>query len=101
VAKDAGSTDDLRLRALGGAALTSTVANNAIGDFSSDGTLNDLGGHISADPLLTDPNEDPHLLSGSPAIDAGTCTGAPAADFEGDTRPGGTTCDIGADEFVP
>jgi len=37
----------------------------------------------------------------SPAIDAGTCTGAPPTDFDGDLRPTGTTCDIGADEFVP
>ncbi len=57
-----------------------------------------LGGNINADPRLT---ADLHLRADSPAIDAGTCTGAPATDFDGDTRPAGTTCDIGADEFVP
>jgi hypothetical protein len=42
-----------------------------------------------------------HLQSGSPCIDAGTCTGAPAVDVDGDPRPTGSGCDIGADEFVP
>ena len=39
--------------------------------------------------------------SGSPLIDAGSCTGAPALDIDGDPRPTGASCDIGADEFVP
>jgi hypothetical protein len=41
------------------------------------------------------------LASTSPLIDAGTCTGAPPTDLEGDPRPSGGGCDIGADEFVP
>jgi hypothetical protein len=65
------------------------------------GSFNDLGGNIDADPLLVQPRRDAHLRPGSPAIDAGTCTGAPADDFDGDTRPSGADCDIGADEFVP
>ena len=40
------------------------------------------------------------LLHGSPAIDAGTCTGAPATDQRGTPRPQGTTCDIGAYELA-
>jgi hypothetical protein len=40
-------------------------------------------------------------MAGSPAIDTGTCTGAPSPDFEGDPRPTGSGCDMGADEFVP
>ena len=39
------------------------------------------------------------LLSGSPAIDAGTITGAPAIDQRGIARPYGATVDIGAFEF--
>ncbi|MBF0529886.1 MAG: cadherin-like domain-containing protein, partial [Deltaproteobacteria bacterium] len=44
------------------------------------------------------------LLAGSPAIDAGTCTGAPATDQRGVTRPqdgkgiGTAACDIGSYE---
>jgi hypothetical protein len=64
------------------------------------GGYNDLGGNISADPLFVS-RGDPHLTAGSPAIDTGTCVGAPAADFEGDPRPTGGGCDMGADEFVP
>ena len=40
-----------------------------------------------------------HLLSSSPAVDAGTSQSAPAFDFEGDSRPSGNTVDIGADEL--
>lgn len=65
---------------------------------ATDGTLNDLGGNLSADPRL---DARYHLRTGSPAIDAGTCAGAPSTDFEGDPRPSGATCDIGADELVP
>jgi hypothetical protein len=39
------------------------------------------------------------LTAGSAAIDAGTATGAPTEDFEGDARPQGAGVDIGADEF--
>ena len=59
----------------------------------------DRGGNISANPLLV--FGDIHLSAGSSCIDAGTCTGAPPTDFEGDPRPSGAGCDIGADEFVP
>jgi len=44
-------------------------------------------------------NSDLTLTAGSAAIDAGRATGAPATDFEGDTRPQGAGVDIGADEF--
>jgi len=40
------------------------------------------------------------LLSGSPAINAGTNTGCPATDQRGVGRPQGATCDIGAFEFA-
>jgi hypothetical protein len=79
--------------------LTVDADHSDIGDRATDsGAFNDLGGNISADPRLT---AGLHLRENSPAIDAGTCTGAPATDFDGDTRPTGTGCDIGADEFVP
>ena len=62
------------------------------------GAVTDLGGNINADPLVSISY---HLSGSSAARDAGTCTGAPATDFEGDPRPSGPGCDIGADEFVP
>ncbi|RMD99375.1 MAG: hypothetical protein D6816_15005, partial [Bacteroidetes bacterium] len=40
------------------------------------------------------------LLSGSPAVDAGTNTGCPATDQRGAARPIGPTCDIGAYEGI-
>lgn len=39
------------------------------------------------------------LLSGSPAIDAGTATGCPAIDQQGYARPQGVYCDIGSIEY--
>ena len=39
-----------------------------------------------------------HLISGSPAIDAGTSTGAPGIDLDGVTRPQGGGYDMGAYE---
>jgi hypothetical protein len=51
-------------------------------------------------------NEDPmngpgfHLTAGSKCIDAGTATGAPAVDFEGEARPQGLAVDIGPDEAM-
>jgi uncharacterized repeat protein (TIGR01451 family)/CSLREA domain-containing protein len=41
------------------------------------------------------------LQPGSPAIDAGTNAGCPAADQRGVPRPQGGACDIGAFELVP
>lgn len=79
-----------------------TVDHDDIGDLSTlNGSITDLGGNIAADPALVRPPNDLHLTAGSPAVDTGTCTGAPSSDFEGDPRPSGAGCDIGADEFVP
>jgi len=81
----------------GGGSLTLDADHDDIGDIAlQGGTFNDLGGNVSTDPLLDRGYE---LQTGSPVIDAGTCTGAPSTDFEGDPRPSGATCDIGADEF--
>jgi uncharacterized repeat protein (TIGR01451 family) len=73
------------------------VWNNIGGDYYgiSPGTHD-----ISADPLLVDPaNENFHLSSGSPCIDAGDPIHYPPTDFEGDPRPHGAAPDIGADEY--
>ncbi|GAA4047975.1 hypothetical protein GCM10022409_37890 [Hymenobacter glaciei] len=59
---------------------------------------------VQADPLFRNANTswataDFHLLAGSPAIDAGTATSAPATDFDGRARPQGAGYDIGAFEY--
>jgi len=54
-------------------------------------------GNIIAEPMLA---SDRHLLGYSPCKDAGTSSGAPAEDMDGEARPYGTAVDIGADEIV-
>lgn len=66
------------------------------------GTVNDLGGNISVDPQFVRANgADVHLKPTSPCVDAGTCAGAPPIDVDGDPRPTGAQCDMGADELAP
>lgn len=59
-------------------------------------------GNLSAAPRFAAPawgtGGDFHLLAGSPLIDAGTATGAPALDLAGGARPAGAAIDIGAYE---
>lgn len=56
-------------------------------------------GNIEADPEFVNASSgDFHLESSSPAIDAGTSTGAPASDFDGTARPQGDGYDMGAFE---
>ncbi|MGQ9492613.1 MAG: right-handed parallel beta-helix repeat-containing protein [Anaerolineae bacterium] len=56
---------------------------------------------VQGDPQFVHPaGRDFHLRPGSPAVDAGICTGAPADDLDGDLRPQGAGCDIGADEVA-
>jgi hypothetical protein len=82
-----------------------TPAHCCIQDWTGEGV-----GNISSDPQLVDPeNDDFHLKSTSPCIDAGGDVPGLTQDFEGDPRPfdgtseprgDGTDYDIGADEFI-
>lgn len=55
--------------------------------------------YLEGDPQFRDaPAGDFHLQPGSPAVDAGSATDAPAADFDGTPRPQGGGWDIGAYE---
>ncbi|MDH3976823.1 MAG: right-handed parallel beta-helix repeat-containing protein, partial [Deltaproteobacteria bacterium] len=85
-------------------------ANVFNSDIDKDG-YEGINGNIRLDPLFVSSIADPegevptasgdyHLLSGSPAIDVGTATGAPTDDIDGDARPYGTGYDMGSDEYV-
>ena len=55
---------------------------------------------ISQDPLFVNPYAgDFHLTTYSPCVDAGTGSGAPEDDYEGEARPGGGGVDMGIDEW--
>ncbi len=57
-------------------------------------------GNLNLDPVFVDPsNGDFHLQNCSFAIDAGTATGAPATDLDGNPRPANAGYDMGAYEF--
>ncbi|HZS46659.1 MAG TPA: choice-of-anchor Q domain-containing protein [Blastocatellia bacterium] len=76
--------------------------NNILSDSPSD--FNASGDKVNTDPLLGilqsngGPTQTHALLPGSPAIDAGNNSGAPATDQRGVTRPVNPTVDIGAFE---
>ena len=79
---------------------------NNSSDFGGSATCTTADGCVfGADPLLANVSgHNYHLLSGSPAIDAGTSSGAPDEDFDFEGRPvdgdsdGTPEIDIGADE---
>jgi pectate disaccharide-lyase len=59
-------------------------------------------GNLNADPLFADDADARRnygLQPTSPAVDAGTCAGAPRRDFSGALRPQGPAVDIGPDEL--
>jgi hypothetical protein len=87
------SLNDPASTLIGGYNLLSNTVNYA--GWAIPGT-NDITGE---DPLFLDaPNDDFHIASNSPAVDAGTSVGAPSVDFEDEPRPQGLGVDIGADE---
>ena len=54
---------------------------------------------MGSDPMFVDPYTDCHLQDDSPCIDAGTSSGAPSDDIEGNPRDGFP--DMGAYESIP
>ncbi len=74
--------------------LTSLATINTLADVPVDGN------NISFDPLFVSAT-DWHLQPTSPLIDAGTASGAPFFDFEGQLRPARPRFDIGCDEVAP
>lgn len=85
-----------------GTALRVLVDHSIIGDrVTVSGQFGETAGNLAVDPRLVMRDGLPHLSAGSPAIDAGTCDLGTGTDFDGDPRPTGPACDIGADEFVP
>ena len=78
-----------------------SITNNVFSDTND--TVGSSGGvnNITANPLFFSTlTNDFHLGTGSPAIDAGTNTNAPAKDIAGITRPFGVKVDAGAYEFT-
>jgi parallel beta-helix repeat protein/predicted outer membrane repeat protein len=56
-------------------------------------------GNINLNPLFADPaNDNLRPRAGSPVINAGTNSGCPTSDMDGNPRPFGATCDMGAYE---
>ena len=83
-----------------------TAAHNLIDTYVgrswNDPVMNEIRGAnaVEQSPLFIDAAEgDFRLTDASPAIDAGTATGAPATDFAGSARPAGSGIDIGAYEY--
>lgn len=93
---------DILLAENGGSKATAslTLTRNNVGQRATEGgatvVVNDP---VDGDPLLVKKQGVVHLKPGSPMIDAGTCIGAPSDDIDGETRPKGAGCDVGADEF--
>ncbi|MBI3148378.1 MAG: right-handed parallel beta-helix repeat-containing protein, partial [Betaproteobacteria bacterium] len=92
-----------------GASLNASSKNNLIEDSGSDACWlvdssngNIIGSDPNLGPLTHNSNNTAWwfpLLTGSPAIDAGTSEGAPATDQRGVSRPQGIAYDIGAYEY--
>lgn len=79
---------------------TQSEAEVTYSDVKVPDTIYPGEGNINDDPIFVDPQSgDFHLSAGTACIDAGTSSGAPAYDIDGDSRPQGEGYDIGSDEY--
>jgi predicted outer membrane repeat protein len=93
----AGAGDDLSVAALG-TATNCTLTASDVGEV--DGTCGDGGGNASIDPRFVNASSgNLHLQPTSPVRDLGDCGLGPADDVDGQPRPQGAGCDMGADEI--
>ena len=77
-----------------------TVDHNLIDGYRGYDTETYGNDYIEDDPLFVSASgADFHLQGNSPAIDKGSSSDAPGADYEGNSRPYGSGYDIGAYEY--
>ena len=85
----------------GGGGTGNTLVNNLMHSSTSGYNQQVTRSNYTQYFVNTNPSSlDLHLKSGSPAIDAGTSSGAPSVDFDGVSRPQGSGYDVGAYEYV-
>jgi hypothetical protein len=101
------NSPDYGIRELGTTGLHNSYIDNSMYQNGTDFSLqngNTDTGSVSGDPMFVnyqgDGSGDYHLTALSPCIDKGISAGAPSTDFDGVSRPQGTSYDIGAYEFV-
>jgi hypothetical protein len=83
----------------GGSTLTPTWRNNLLGSNPPCGTGDKTGNATFLRPSWPSGGvPDLHLSGSQAAINAGEATYCPSPDIDGQPRPQGTACDIGADE---
>jgi hypothetical protein len=68
---------------------------------ATNATISQSFNQTAAPKVVNAASGDVHQLSSSPTIDAGTASGVPAIDYDGDLRDVGADPDIGADERTP
>lgn len=95
---------DVVFESVDGASLVVRANHSVVGAIQGLGggaELIDLGGNLPP-PAGVRAKADgvARPVPGAPVVDAGTCAGALTLDFEGDPRPSGAGCDIGADEVA-
>ncbi len=85
---------------LGGTSSNITIDHNLFFASSYNGSNIYGSDYLRQDPQLNNPGSgDFALKSTSPAIDAGSSSGAPSTDYAGTSRPQGAGYDIGAFEY--
>ena len=82
-----------------GTSSTTITYSNIQGGYSGTGNIDIDPLFVSQPPIGLGTSGDLHLIECSPAIDAGTASGAPGEDYEGNPRPANAGYDMGAYEF--